>query len=178
MTYLFAFLLLTALTVKTVDFGLSILQHNWRAVSSQYITWVLGVAVVGLFAHTHWGDQMHIGSSVVSSLSISALVMLGCAVASAASVIEDLVSRLITDQYTKVIPKSEPLKQTATLDWRDKFIHPDDKAWLMTVEDRLRLDGWQPTPATLAVASQKRRLRLPKISLSKLSSPEVANARR
>lgn len=55
------------------------------------------------------------------------------------------------------------LKQTAPLDWRDKLIHPDDKEWLQTVENRLRLGGWQPV-LTLDIKPRKRHFRLPKMS--------------
>lgn len=94
---------MAALILKCVDLMRYLRAGDINGVVTQVVSWLAGVIVVMLVAHTDWADGIAVGDMSMATLNIWSLVFFGLSVGSGASLVKDLL-KAVDNSNSAAIP--------------------------------------------------------------------------
>lgn len=98
---------LPLLIIKVIDFLRYLKARDWNGVSTQLITWIAGVVVLMLVAHTSWASAIPIGNAPLTKIGLWSQIFAGLSISSTSSVIKDAL-KSFDNHNTSAIPTLLP----------------------------------------------------------------------
>lgn len=93
---------MAALVLKVIDFLRYVGARDLNGSGTQLITWIAGVAVAFLVAHTEWADGIELGGAPLGKLGFWSLVFVGLTYSSLASAGKDLLKSIDNNNSAKI----------------------------------------------------------------------------
>lgn len=102
---------MVALIKKFIDFSKYVTNKDRNGALTQIYAWIIGVAVVWLFAQTVWADKFGFGDLMLSAFNLASIVAVGLSLGSVGGVVTDVIkSRDNTDsaKMPSLLPGTPP----------------------------------------------------------------------